>query len=305
MRVQVLMSTYNGEKYVEQQIRSISQNANIDTNIELLIRDDGSSDKTVEIIKSLTGKLDISVKLVQGENLGVSKSFLELIKRAPEAELYFLCDQDDVWAPNKIQSFVASSIDSEQIPQLFASGYYLTDSKLNVIKECGFEKTTQNTLLQILFANMVPGCTMAFNMALMQELRKNIPLNVPMHDIYILATAYCVGKIHYINEPLVYYRQHEKNTEGVQSVKIDIKKILRKQKKMLLQKHSYTAETASNIYHKYQEELFSEELKKLRLVMQYRTNFIAKLCLLKEKEIYYHNIRSGILTVEKILLNKF
>lgn len=305
MRIQVLMSTYNGEEYVEQQIRSINQNINSDITLDLLIRDDGSLDKTIEIIKRLMAEMDITIKLVQGENVGVSKSFLKLINMASEADLYFLCDQDDVWTTDKIQTIIDNCFSLEEAPQLFVSGYYLTDSQLNIIKECRFGENTQNTLLQILFANEIPGCTMAFNIALMRELKREIPQNVPMHDIYVLATAYCIGKIYYINKSLVYYRQHGSNTEGVQSSKIDLKRVFRKQKKLLAEKHNYTKDLANYIFYKYQKKLTFEKLKKLEMAINYRTNIISKWNLLKEKEIYYHNVRSDILTIEKIFLNKF
>lgn len=304
-KIEILMSTYNGEAYVEEQIKSINENNTDDLEIELLVRDDGSSDRTIEIIEQLKKEMDISICLICGENLGVSKSFLKLFESAQEADLYFLCDQDDVWDKNKIKTIINTIPIHFTTPQLYISGYFLTDARLNVLKECKFAKETKNSLLQILFANMVPGCTMAFNSLLLQELKRDIPENVPMHDIYILATAYCCGEISYIEQPLIYYRQHGNNTEGVQSKKINWKRILRKQIKLLKKKHVYTAELAEEIYHKYQDRLCEEERKELQLAIHYRDSFIAKIDLLRNREIYYPSIRSKLLTIEKILLERF
>ena len=97
-KVAVLLSTYNGEKYVGAQIHSIlTQNYK---NIEIVVRDDGSKDKTVEIIKEYMQKYS-NIVLHQGENLGFIKSFFELLKYE-DADYYAFADQDDIWLPNKI-----------------------------------------------------------------------------------------------------------------------------------------------------------------------------------------------------------
>ena len=98
-RVSVLMSTYNGEKYLHEQINSILGQQGVE--IHLLIRDDGSSDGTVEICKEYAKKYN-QITFYQGENLGVGKSFLDLLKHAPDADYYSFADQDDVWLEDKI-----------------------------------------------------------------------------------------------------------------------------------------------------------------------------------------------------------
>lgn len=90
-KVIVLMSTYNGERHLVEQIESILNQEGVD--VRLMIRDDGSNDKTVEIARKYTDDV------VVGDNIGFRYSFLELIKNAPEAEYYALADQDDIWLP--------------------------------------------------------------------------------------------------------------------------------------------------------------------------------------------------------------
>ena len=104
-KVQILMSTYNGEMFLEKQLDSIlAQNYPI----ELLIRDDGSSDRTVEIIKRYQKK-NKNICLVEGHNLGVISSFFELFRIADESADYFaLADQDDIWFPNKVERAVSA-----------------------------------------------------------------------------------------------------------------------------------------------------------------------------------------------------
>lgn len=305
MKVQVLMSTYNGEKYVEEQIRSIEENRKDDIEIYLIIRDDGSSDRTIEIIENLIVESKVCIRLIRGENLGPPRSFLELIRIASSSDLYFLCDQDDVWDARKIQVIANTGKNRKEIPQLYISGYYLANEKLDIMRECNYENKVINTLLQILFANIAPGCTMAFNDMLLQELKKDMPKDVPMHDIYILITAYCTGEINYVKEPLMYYRQHGNNTEGVQSKKINWKRVLQKQKKLLTYEGGYTVELARYVQSEYSQILSVAEMKKLQLVLEYKNSLQIKFRLMKQKEIYYHNIRSDLLTLEKVLLNKY
>ena len=98
MKITVLMSTYNGEKYIREQIDSILQQS---MPADIMIRDDGSSDGTVDIIEEYISK-GTPVELIKGENVGVIASFFELIKAAPEEDYYAFSDQDDYWYPEKV-----------------------------------------------------------------------------------------------------------------------------------------------------------------------------------------------------------
>ena len=95
-KILVLMSTYNGEKYVDTQIKSVLNQKNV--NVKIYIRDDGSSDKTVDIIKKYN---DERITFFEGQNKGATDSFFELIKKAPlDFDYYAFCDQDDYWEDN-------------------------------------------------------------------------------------------------------------------------------------------------------------------------------------------------------------
>lgn len=304
MKVQVLMSTYNGEKYIEEQIQSLINNQKDDIQLNLMIRDDGSSDNTIPIIKNIQKKNQMLIELIEDINVGVTKSFLKLIEMAPEADLYFFCDQDDVWSSDKI-SIIETFVKKNEQPTAYVSGYYLTDAELNVQSEWIPSKNTENSLLQILFANMVPGCVMGFNRALLVEMKKNMPEDVPMHDIYALATAYCCGEIQYIEKPLVYYRQHGNNVEGVHSKKINLKRIWKKQKKIWTQGTQHTSELAVLLLKKYEKILSTKKKDDLQLTGLYRNALLSKCRLLLKEEIYYSGIRAKVQTLEKILLGKF
>ena len=103
MKLIVLMSTYNGEKYLREQLNSlVTQKFKPD---QIMIRDDGSNDSTMDIIKYYADSYKF-IKYYQGENLGPAKSFMELINKAEDADYYALCDQDDVWFDDKLSTAV-------------------------------------------------------------------------------------------------------------------------------------------------------------------------------------------------------
>ena len=105
------MSTYNGERYLREQIDSILQQ--IDVEIELIIRDDGSNDGTVQIIEEYASKYPC-ISYYCGDNVGVGKSFMELLKNAPTADYYAFSDQDDVWLKDKLIRAVKAITITEQ-----------------------------------------------------------------------------------------------------------------------------------------------------------------------------------------------
>lgn len=305
IKIEVLISTYNGKEFIKEQLFSIENNDYKDIELEILIRDDGSTDGTPELIKYISKDMSVNVKIIEGNNVGVQKSFLQLLEIAPEADIYFFCDQDDVWCNTKIVDTVNCLKKFEATPCVCISNYYVVDQNLNVLRENKYDERPDFSLLQILFANRVPGCVMAFNTLLMIELKKGIPENVPMHDLYVLAVAEITGEIINVTHPLIKYRQHENNAEGIQSRKISIRKQFKKQRKILSTKTAPTAELASDLIKVYGENLLQEDKNKLELVVGYPHSAIAKIKLMSLPEIYYNNMRSDLLTKEKILLNRF
>ena len=137
-QVCVLMSTYNGENYIVEQINSILKQINV--TVELIIRDDGSSDNTSSIIRKFENDYS-NILFIQGENVGVGRSFMELLKYAPESDYYSFADQDDVWledklcrAVNMIKELENEGVDNcrhQILPVLYSSNQILVDENLN------------------------------------------------------------------------------------------------------------------------------------------------------------------------------
>lgn len=211
-KVQVLLSSYNGEKYIKKQIDSILNQKEVD--ISLLIRDDGSKDKTIEIIKNINDK---RISLIKGDNVGVARSFFHLIHNSGNQYDYFaLSDQDDVWDDDKLISAIKCLKRYDQVPAIYSSNTRLVDKDLNFIKTENFSPKT--TLGSAIVKNYVKGCTVVFN----KQLKKYIILDdqsyIQHHDWWINLVALAVGGVSVFDTvPHIMYRQHGKNVEGAPS----------------------------------------------------------------------------------------
>ena len=126
----VLMSTYNGEKYIAEQIDSI-YNQDFDGSIQILIRDDGSKDHTKEIIKQYENTPRRNIQLIEENNVGPQRSFLKLIQAADEAKFYFFSDQDDFWYADKIRRAVRQ-IGNKEEPVCYCSNYDIYNTQLKI-----------------------------------------------------------------------------------------------------------------------------------------------------------------------------
>ena len=221
MKVQILMSTYNGEEYIRKQLDSIITQ---DYPVTLLIRDDGSSDGTIEIIKSYMDKYDF-ISLVEGENIGVIKSFFELCRLADkDADYISLADQDDIWFPDKVSRAVEKISSLESVgskPCLYCSRQTLIDGDdkeldvkmLNVKIRPGFG----NAIVE----NIATGCTVMVNHAMREKVSSYEPEHTIMHDWWMYLIASSMGEVYYDYEPTIYYRQHGSNTMGSRTNYID------------------------------------------------------------------------------------
>ena len=220
----ILMSTFNGEKYLAEQIESII--AQTHTNWILLIRDDGSSDTTVDIIQrySASNSRIIQIKDNFG-NVNCIKSFSLLMQAACNRnEVYiFFCDQDDVWLPEKLSLQITMLQNMEQqheagTPMLVHSDLRVVDSNLSMTHPSflAYERLQRNIdapLKTLLINNYITGCTIGMNKALL-TLASPVPENVLMHDWWCALCAAASGIIGFIEQVTVLYRQHNRNSIG-------------------------------------------------------------------------------------------
>jgi len=228
-KVIVVLSTYNGQEYIVDQIASLQSQSF--SNWILLVRDDGSVDDTPILIRRLAST-DCRIRIIDpdGVNLGVVASFSRLLECALEydAEYFFLCDQDDVWGASKLELFISKFklIEDRLIrptPLLIHSDLTVVNEALNEIspsfmkyqKICNVEHKSLQVLLS---QNYVTGCASAINRSLLELA---VPLqSAVMHDWWLALLASASGEIGYINTSTIAYRQHGKNTVGAKRVKL-------------------------------------------------------------------------------------
>lgn len=221
-KVAVLMSTYNGEKYITKQIDSILAQNNVA--ITLFIRDDGSSDSTVGIMQTYL-KDNSNIKLDIAKNIGVGNSFMQLIYDVgDEFDYYAFADQDDVWLSEKLIKAIVK-IEPYNIPTLYVSNQILVDSKLQKIG-MRFDSDPDVTYKQTMCQNKATGCTMVWNKQLHKMLseKKRRPakelLNRRIHDVWVSMVAGVIGKVIYDSNGYILYRQHTNNVVGVRKTNI-------------------------------------------------------------------------------------
>lgn len=229
-RVQVLLSTYNGEKYIREQLDSIL--AQKDVEVSVLIRDDGSTDSTVDIINDYCSK-NSDIKLIKGSNIGACKSFFELYKEADMGyDYYALSDQDDYWYEDKLSvacSKLAGIENKENKPLLYCCEADITDENLN---SSGKDKTKEEdkTAFPIkkpgfgnaLIENIARGGSVVFNPTLLGMVRIDAPADCYMHDWWLYLLATCFGKTVHDNKAYYKYRQHKDNVLGASTSKVGI-----------------------------------------------------------------------------------
>ena len=225
----ILLSTYNGEKYLKDQLDSIFSQTYKD--FEIIARDDGSNDETINILKSYNIKI-----LDTDKNLGAKLSFSTLLNYAvknTDAEYFVFCDQDDIWKSDKIEKTIATMKELEKtnsdLPLLVHTDLEVVDEKLNVLNKSfwKYEKRdpSLNSINRLIMQSTVTGCTMMINRKL-AEMSLPISENSIMHDWWISMVASSFGKIAYLEESTISYRQHSSNDTG--SKKFGLSLILKK-----------------------------------------------------------------------------
>ena len=246
-KIAILLSTYNGAKYLREQLDSLLQQSY--SNTVLIVRDDGSTDTTTELISQYYTEHEKKIHWIpgDGENLGASGSFSFLIeyvlanKELLELDSAYMmfCDQDDIWFEDKIEKQVSVMLKAEQetqseeedgtqnekqnetqnkpMPLLIHSDLQVVSEQNQAIARSlisyqGLE-IERNRFTNMIISNLVTGCTAMINEALAV---KAVPVSKKaiMHDWWLALVAAAFGKVIFLDTPLVHYRQHDSNTIG-------------------------------------------------------------------------------------------
>ncbi len=222
MKLIILMSTYNGEKFIREQLDSLLGQSLAPTKI--LIRDDGSRDETMNILEEYASEHP-QIDYFNGPNKGPAKSFWELIEKCERADYYALCDQDDVWFEDKMETAVQMlEKEDNKIPLLYLSKYTLTDGKLDPIDSDVSDLYRFSDFPHSLLYHTAPGCTFVFNDAARDKIVKyDVEKEYCMiHDSLIHKIVAMFGKVILDGSSHMYYRQHGNNEIGMSADKIRV-----------------------------------------------------------------------------------
>lgn len=219
--VEILLSTYNGELYLQEQLDSLLNQTY--SSIRVIIRDDGSSDSTESIIESYISRYPhvISRSDAPKGNLGPAQSFMSMLEFASAPYLMF-CDQDDIWNKDKVEQSLKALQRLESVypnePAMIFTDLSVVDESCMVLNESFWAYQSLNPAIskeweKLLALNVVTGCTMIFNQ---QALKASLPFSIPemLHDQWVAVSVAKYGRVEYLNEQTILYRQHMSNVEG-------------------------------------------------------------------------------------------
>ena len=225
--IDIILASYNGEAYIEEQIRSIQANTYYEHYVSrIIIVDDSSTDNTLSILKRLA-YTDNKIKLYPSSNvsLGCMGNFARGLYLS-DAQYVMFCDQDDVWLPEKIEKTfnLLLSIESDNRPALAFTDLRVVDHNLHTISDSYFDlksipKNWHHSFYNLIQQNVASGCTMMLNRVLVNRALP-IPNSAYMHDWWVLLVAHQFGDVGFLNESTMLYRQHDSNVIGAKKESI-------------------------------------------------------------------------------------
>lgn len=220
--ITICLATYNGEKYVEQQLESLLSQTFED--FKILVRDDGSDDKTQELLKKYAKKYPDKIEVMQDTQgrLGSAQSFMRILEQVQTSYVMF-CDQDDVWIKNKIEVTLKKMHELEKsysfdVPLLVFTDMKVVDRELNILNESfwNYQKLDPNIAYdwkKLLAQNVIAGCTIMINLPA-KKVSLPYKFDEMFHDHWLGVQVAKHGKIAYIDTPTLLYRQHDTNVDG-------------------------------------------------------------------------------------------
>lgn len=290
------MSTYNGEKYLRTQIDSVLAQEGVE--VSLLVRDDGSTDSTKEILREYREKG--LLEWYDGPNLRSAQSFMNLLRKAEDAPFYALCDQDDFWIPEKLRVAVEKLKEyPENEPAMYYGATTLTDGDLKPLEHQNTVIPTLNVAQAIIFP-FATGCTMVMNRALVQLVNSQPCETRNMHDYWIHKVCLVIGG-HCVcdPEPHILYRQHGNNVlGGSQSMMLRLKRHWNTMHK----DPNIRSDEVVRILKYFGDRIPEENLEVCREVAEYRQSLTKRIKLAFDKRVACGDKRLDLLFRVAVLL---
>ena len=269
----VMMASYNGEKYIQEQVNSILKQEGV--NVKLVIRDDGSNDNTMRILEKYRNQ--DGIRIIRGQNLGPANNFYELLQDAFEADYYAWSDQDDIWDEDKLVTAINMISNIEDRPVLYFSASRTVDANNHPVSVIGANTPSINYGMALI-RSKAQGATFVFNNALIKIARMYTPdfkCCGIFHDAWLHRVCLAVGGI-VVHDPLPHmsYRIHENNVVAkmpTNTLKDRVDRFL------AINMPNYYSKVAGQILRGYGELMPADNYKLTYDLANYRKNFRCKL----------------------------
>lgn len=304
INITVLMSTYNGEKYLKEQLDSIFAQKNVD--VKLVVRDDASSDRTVDILKEYQKNHENMIIINDRKNLGACCSFLYLIRTYTKGKYFALADQDDIWDEDKLVTAVKVIETVEKKKSNIPLLYY---SNLRVVNEKNEFERMSHTIPHVsknryaaLIENLATGCTVVYNRDLANLAKKTQPEQYSMHDVWLYRVAKIFGEAIYDFEPHINYRQHAENVVGTSMKKVSLRKIERELKWMLDTKQNEWYTDIEIFYNQFSAMMNEDTQKACLKILNSKCSIKSKFDLIMDKRYRSNSLYRNIKLIIKVLL---
>lgn len=296
-KVLIIMATYNGEKYLKEQLESIFDQKNVE--VSVLVRDDGSQDRTIDILEMY--KSEKRIDWYTGPHLNVAKGYFDLMKKAAAYDVDYIAfsDQDDIWDLDKLHvALQALDKVNFETPALYYCGQRLVDQDMKFISNHRLNEYRNLTTRFVL--SDFAGCTGVFNKKLLEEVVSFEPTYMLMHDTWILKVCLALGgKVIVDSEPHMNYRQHGGNAVGLgRSIPAYLKQVKQYLNEYLVE------EQMIELIKGYGDRLVPEYREIVECIYNYRKNLKCKKILLDKRKINFYNTGLNITYAIKVLLNK-
>ena len=297
-KVLILMATYNGAKYLDEQIQSLIEQKNVQ--VDILVRDDGSTDNTIEVLNKW--KEQNKLEWYKGKHLNVQFGFYDLMERARTRDVDYLafCDQDDVWDLDKLCIAVEKleKLCNKSMPALYYCGQRLVDENMKFIADHKLNKY-RNLRTRFVLSD-IAGCTAVFNKALLYKVLEYKPTYMLMHDTWVLKVCLAVGGNVIVDpEPHMNYRQHGNNTVGLgKGIKSNLKQV-----RQYIEEYK-VEEQMLELKKGYGKRIVPEYKKLVYYICNYKKNIKYRKKLLNKHYINFCNKGLNLTYFIKIMLKK-
>ena len=304
-KIAVILSPFNGEKYLKEQMDSLLSQEGVD--ITLFVRDDGSTDRTVEMIQSYSDKMDIL--LFKESNVGFERSFRAAVLKTEgrSFDFYAFCDQDDIWYEDKLAKgidYIESLGNNE--PILYCSNQQIIDELGQFIRD---EEDKQNKITKesSLFALNQRGCVMVWNDSLHTHLKAsyqtmNTNEFIPAHDTWITILAYALGQVYVDNSRTMGYRVSTHNTAGSYIGLTGRIRYIWKKLGTVSQKRKYQRTQLSQLLLSYLETVPASDSDYIRAFLKSQSSFIQSSKFAFSSHQYFQGMSKKWVILTKLLI---